>query len=329
MKNNICSSTKTMKLSCFFSFCMAAMSLAIIANPISAYSADKLMVEDSGGNIKFSARDDGSIMLNSNTFDGPSWAVIYGASDNNNTGLALDSYGSTAALGGGGNFRFARGTHASKAAVQTGDRLGFFVFSGYDGTNFLNTAGLTAKVDGAVSTGSVPAKLVFETLSTGSPRLERMVISSSGYVGIGGDTGSGIPSPSYPLQMGSGAFVTTGGVWTNASSRAYKENIKTLTGEEANQVLDRLSPVKYNYKTDKEDKHVGFIAEDVPDLVATKDRKGLSPMDIVAVLTKVVQEEKNTIAEQMNMISELSKKVDAMQQEINRVKGMNLVGSVK
>ena len=28
----------------------------------------------------------------------------------------------------------------------------------------------------------------------------------------------------------------------------------------------------------------------MPELVATKDRKGLSPMDIVAVLTKVVQE---------------------------------------
>ena len=38
---------------------------------------------------------------------------------------------------------------------------------------------------------------------------------------------------------------------------------------------------------------MGFIAEDVPDLVATKDRKGLSPMDIVAVLTKVLQEQQN------------------------------------
>jgi hypothetical protein len=36
--------------------------------------------------------------------------------------------------------------------------------------------------------------------------------------------------------------------------------------------------VKFNYKSDQEDKHIGFIAEDVPDLVATKDRKGLSPM---------------------------------------------------
>src|SRR5208337_3229815 len=93
------------------------------------------------------------------------------------------------------------------------------------------------------------------------------------------------------------------------------------TTEEANNALDGLSPVKYNYKADKAEKHVGFIAEDVPALVATNDRKGLSPMDIVAVLTKVVQEQKSTIAE-------LSKKVDAMQQEINRVKGLNIVGSI-
>jgi len=48
--------------------------------------------------------------------------------------------------------------------------------------------------------------------------------------------------------------------------------------------------VKFAYKTDKTEKHVGFVAEEVPELVATKDRKGLSSMDIVAVLTKVVQE---------------------------------------
>ena len=63
--------------------------------------------------------------------------------------------------------------------------------------------------------------------------------------------------------------------------------------------------------------------------MATKDRKGLSPKDIVAVLTRVVQEQKNTITKQENMISELSKRLDAMQQEINRVKGMNIVGSIK
>jgi len=55
--------------------------------------------------------------------------------------------------------------------------------------------------------------------------------------------------------------------------------------------------VRYNYKTDADEGYVGFIAEDVPALVATQDRKGLSPMDVVAVLTKIVQEQNERIAE--------------------------------
>jgi len=278
--------------------------------PISAYSADKLIVEDSNGNQKVTARDDGSVMLNTDSFDGPSWAKLYGAADNIQVGFTFDSFGEDPVIGGGGMFRFARGSQASKALVQNGDRLGFFVFSGYDGTTFLNTAALTAKIDGPVTAGNVPTKFVFETNATGYPRPERMVISSSGNVGIGTST------PSYPLHMGSGAYVSTGGVWTDASSMEYKENIKGLTSKEAIETLEGLNPVKYNYKMDKEDRHVGFIAEDVPELIATKDRKGLSPMDIVAVLTKVVQEQRRTI-------SELSEKVDTLQKEMNKVKGMN------
>jgi hypothetical protein len=64
-----------------------------------------------------------------------------------------------------------------------------------------------------------------------------------------------------------------------------------------------LNPVKYNYKADKEDEHLGFIAEDVPELVASKDRKGMSPMDVVAVLTKVVQEQQAALKEQQNTLT--------------------------
>jgi hypothetical protein len=52
-----------------------------------------------------------------------------------------------------------------------------------------------------------------------------------------------------------------------------KENITTLTGDEAVTTLQSLNPVQYNYKADKNEKHVGFIAEEVPELVAMKDRK--------------------------------------------------------
>ncbi|MBF0465793.1 MAG: tail fiber domain-containing protein [Nitrospirae bacterium] len=134
-----------------------------------------------------------------------------------------------------------------------------------------------------------------------------MIINKDLHVGIG------TTSPTYPLHMGSGAYVTTGGVWTNASSRAYKEHIKELSSEKALEAFEQLKPVTFNYKTDKSDKHIGFIAEDVPEIVATKDRKGLSSMDVVALLTKVVQEQQKTIASLSKEVKELKDKVEAEQ----------------
>ena len=126
------------------------------------------------------------------------------------------------------------------------------------------------------------------------------ILGNNGYVGIG------IKVPGYPLHLQSGAHVTAGGVWTDASSRAYKENIRELTTADAQTALNGLTPVQFNYKADRAEGYVGFIAEDVPELVATHDRKGLSPMDIVAVLTKVVQQQEEKIAE-------LEARLDAMQ----------------
>jgi hypothetical protein len=97
------------------------------------------------------------------------------------------------------------------------------------------------------------------------------------------------------------------GTWNNASSRELKENIKDLTVDAAMEALAGLTPVTYNYKADKEEDHVGFIAEDVPGLVAMKDRKSLSSMDIVSVLTKVVQEQLKTISKLEERIAHLEK----------------------
>jgi len=130
----------------------------------------------------------------------------------------------------------------------------------------------------------------------------------NGIVAINGKLGIGTQTPYHPLHMASGAYCSTGGTWTNASSRSLKENIQALSTGEAVETLNKLTPVKYNYKVDKTDRHVGFIAEDAPELVATKDRKGMSSMDVVAVLTKVVQEQQKTIAELKEKIESFEKK---------------------
>lgn len=127
------------------------------------------------------------------------------------------------------------------------------------------------------------------TLTIGAGSIDRITIDRDGNVGIG------VARPTHPLQMASGAHVTAGGVWTNSSSRQKKENIEALTLNEAAAALAKLEPVHFNYKTDAVEQHIGFIAEDVPEIVATSDRQGLSTMDIVAILTRVVQAQQQQI----------------------------------
>ena len=127
------------------------------------------------------------------------------------------------------------------------------------------------------------------TLTIGAGSVDRMTIDRQGNVGFG------VNRPEHPLEMISGAHVSAGGVWTNSSSREKKENIAELTVEDALAALAGLQPVQFNYKSDGQETYVGFIAEDVPELVATGNRQGLSAMDIVAVLTKVIQGQQQQI----------------------------------
>jgi hypothetical protein len=106
------------------------------------------------------------------------------------------------------------------------------------------------------------------------------------------------------IRVWNGAHLTTGGVWTNASSRELKENIQPLSTEDATKTLAALSPVRYVYKNSGDEEYMGFIAEDVPALVAMNDHKSLSPMDIVAVLTTVAKEQNTKMVEQQVKLGE-------------------------
>ncbi|HEV2852107.1 MAG TPA: tail fiber domain-containing protein [Thermoanaerobaculia bacterium] len=108
------------------------------------------------------------------------------------------------------------------------------------------------------------------------------------------------------ITAASGAVLTAGGVWTSVSSRDSKRDITELSQNDAVKALRGLNPVTFRYKAEPDEQYVGFVAEDVPELVATNDHKHLNAMDVVAVLTKVVQEQQKTI-------EALSAKVDELQ----------------
>jgi hypothetical protein len=106
-------------------------------------------------------------------------------------------------------------------------------------------------------------------------------------------------------QTAASKGVAKDGNWTG-STREIKNNICDFTAQEAIEILADLNPIKFSYRADERNKpHVGFIAEEVPDVIASPDKKMISEIDIVAVLTKVVQEQQRTIVD-------LSKKIELL-----------------
>jgi len=129
------------------------------------------------------------------------------------------------------------------------------------------------------------------TLTIGAGSIDRITIDRDGNVGFA------VSRPSHPLEMASGAHVTSGGVWTNRSSRDSKEAIEALLADDALAAVMQLEPVSYRYKAEQGEEYIGFIAEDVPAILASSDGKSLSSMDIVAALTRVVQDQQRRIEE--------------------------------
>ena len=137
-----------------------------------------------------------------------------------------------------------------------------------------------------------------------------------------GNVGIATTSPVHRIQVTTGGAWCDGTNWVDVSTREAKDNILELRAEEALQTLKNIKPVKFNYKQDPDkETNLGFIAEDVPDLVATKGRKGMVSMEVVAVLTKVVQQQQKLILsqqkafdEQKEIMTQLTERIDNLEE---------------
>ncbi len=124
----------------------------------------------------------------------------------------------------------------------------------------------------------------------------------------------------YPIHVGTstsngnGAYLTAGGVWTNGSSRTFKENFTPFNGSELLSKISNLSITTYNYKNSAE-KHVGPVAEDfvgafdtgvIRESDSKRDDMYLSSGDVAGVALAGVQE--------------LIKKIEQLEKEIAELK---------
>lgn len=83
---------------------------------------------------------------------------------------------------------------------------------------------------------------------------------------------------------------------TVTSSRKWKHAISGLTGSAALTLLEELNPVVFKFKGDDSARtHFGFIAEDIPAVLADSDSQTYRPFEVIAVLTKALQEQQTMI----------------------------------
>ena len=128
-------------------------------------------------------------------------------------------------------------------------------------------------------------------------------VLKDGKLGLGGRK-----DPKEVLDVAGNIQAT--GVVKCGSSRTLKKDIQTLSEYDAFAALKELKPVKFHYKADTDgDYKLGFIAEDVPELVAEKDRKSLSAMDIATLAITVIQKQQ--------------KEIDMLKEEIEKLRKNN------
>ena len=177
-----------------------------------------------------------------------------------------------------------RGTMASPAAVIANDLTGRILFSGWDGSNWSNTALIESEVDGTPGPDDMPGRLAFRTTADGGAgTTEAMRINNAQELLIGYTADNG----AYKLQVNSQIFATSATVAT--SDGRYKENVATLNG--CIDLVNALRPVSFDWKPQQDitridedgnsvlvreghnfpdGKQVGFIAQEVQEVLVDK-----------------------------------------------------------
>ena len=170
--------------------------------------------------------------------------------------------------------------------------------------------------DGAVTQDKLDNSIILSQWSNGG---NGNIYYDEGNVGIGTD------SPTEKLQVDGSVLISGdlsyGGELLQSSSRALKTNITELSNQEASQILKELNPIKFNYK--KKDQinssHIGFIAEEVPDSVASSDKKAIYPVDIIAVLTKNLQEQQQIIIQLARIARKQKQEIEMLQENFQKL----------
>ncbi len=116
---------------------------------------------------------------------------------------------------------------------------------------------------------------------------EHLQILENGHLLIGNNV---VDNPDQLIRAASGAHLTTGGAWTNASSRDLKHNFESVVSQDILVKLAALNILKWNYKLDSSATHLGPIAEEFYETFGLGGNdKSISTVDASGVALAAIQ----------------------------------------
>jgi len=135
------------------------------------------------------------------------------------------------------------------------------------------------------------------------------VIDRAGNAAFSNSVGVGVPSPTHPIEHSSGAHLTAGGTWTNASDSNLKENFEEVDGAELLDQLARLPISQWNYKNEGASaRHIGPTAQDFQKTFGVgSDGKSISTIDpsgIALAAIKELEHRNQSLAQQNAQLQE-------------------------
>jgi len=137
-----------------------------------------------------------------------------------------------------------------------------------------------------------------------------------------GNVGVGVPVPAYRLHVNGTAAALS---WQTPSSRVFKQDVRHLANKDYAHVLSELAQVdlaRYRYRpevTSDDGEHFGFIAEELPREVLSRDGKAV---DVYALASYGLAASKALMTRNdvlTNEVRELRRELDAQRREIAKL----------
>ncbi len=212
-----------------------------------------------------------------------------GVASNNNSNNSFFGYKAGNGVTTGGDNTFC-GYQAGFANTTGANNVGVGLGAGDSYAGESNCTFIGYGADASANTLS-NASAIGNGASVSSSNL--MVFGNTSVIGWGFGVN---PASGHAIEVGSttsngnGAYLTTGGTWTNNSSRGYKENITQLDGKELLEKVGKLDIARWKYKG-TEEYHIGPFAEQFYELFNTGiDNKHISTVDPAGIALACIKE---------------------------------------